>query len=55
MFGLGKKDPTEKLKKQYEKLLAEALQRQRNGDIEGYSRLSQQAEEVLKQIDALSN
>ncbi len=53
MFGFGKKDPAAKLKKQYQEILAQAQQRQRNGDIEGYSRLSQQAEEILKQIDAI--
>ena len=52
MFGFGKKDPKAKLQREYEQLLAAALEKQRNGDIESYSRLSQKAEALLKQLDA---
>lgn len=53
MFGFLKKDPKVQLNKEYTDLLAQAQQAQRNGDIEGYSRLSARADQVLKQIDAL--
>ena len=53
MFGFFKKDPVKKLKQKYEDLLATAMQRQRNGDIEGYSKLTEEANAVLAQIDEI--
>ena len=53
MFGLFKKDPAKKLQKQYEKLLFDAMQLQRKGDIMGYSMTTQQAEKIREQIEAL--
>lgn len=53
MFGLFSSDPTKKLRKQYSAKLEEAMLSQRNGDIETYSRLTAEAEEILKQIDAI--
>ena len=54
MFGLFKKDPAQKLQKEYDKKLFEAMQAQRNGDIKSYSMLSQEAEAILKQIDEIN-
>jgi len=45
----------EKLNKKYTDLLAEVLQAQRSGDIEGYSRLSTEADGVLKQMEKLDS
>ena len=53
MFGLFKKDPVKALQKKYEKLLEEAMQIQRSGDIKGYAAKMAEAEEVQKEIDAL--
>tara|TARA_X000000950_G_scaffold284610_1_gene388115 strand:+ start:820 stop:978 length:159 start_codon:yes stop_codon:yes gene_type:complete len=51
MFNLFKKDPKEKLQKQYEELMKKATEAQRKGDIDLYSRLSSEAEEVGKKLD----
>lgn len=53
MFGIFKSDPIKKLEKQYADKLEQAMNRQRNGDIEGYANLSFEAEEILKKIDKL--
>lgn len=52
MFSLFKTDPSKALQKQYDKLLADAMQAQRKGDIRLYSQLSQEAEDVLKKLDS---
>jgi len=39
----------------YERLMKEAMEAQRVGDIDRYSTLSAQADEVAKEIDALSS
>jgi hypothetical protein len=57
MFGLFSKktDPAkvlEKLNLQYEKLLAEARDLQRKGDIKGFAVKTAEAEEVMNQIVA---
>jgi len=52
MLSLFKKDPIKKLKKQYQKLLADAMQEQRRGDIRAYSDLVAKSEEIAKEIDA---
>lgn len=51
MFGFFKKDPIKKLQKQYHDKLEEAMHAQRNGDIRGYSMLSQEADTLLKSIE----
>lgn len=51
MFGFG--DPKKKLEKKYQKLLEDALNAQRNGNIELYSELSSEADKVLKEIEGL--
>ena len=53
MFGLFKSDPTKKLEKEYAKLLEEAMNAQRNGNIELYGELSQKADNILKEIDEI--
>lgn len=52
MFGIFKKDPLKQLRKEYDQLLEQAMQAQRNGDIEGYSNLATRADEVYKLIQA---
>lgn len=51
MFGLFKKDPAKQLREQYAKLLEEARDLQRKGDIKGFAQKS--AEEVAKKLEAL--
>lgn len=53
MFSFLKKDPAKALNKQYEKLLEEAMQLQRKGDIKGYAAKTAEAEEVLKKLEEL--
>ena len=53
MFGIFKKDPIKKLQKQYHDKLGEAMQAQRNGDIEAYGMLSVEADSLLKSIEAI--
>jgi hypothetical protein len=53
MFGLFKANPKEKLEKEYAKLLEQAMQAQRKGDIELCSSLSFEADKILKQIEAM--
>ena len=53
MFGLFKSDPEKKLRKKYEKLMAEATELQRSGDIKGYARKSDEAEAVMRQLQEL--
>ncbi len=53
MFGLFKKDPIKKMEKQHEKLLEEAMQLQRGGDIKGYARKMGEADELEQKIAAL--
>lgn len=55
MFSRFKSDPTKKLRKQYEEKLEQAMHSQRNGDIEKYSRLTAEAESIMKEIDSIGN
>ena len=52
MFGLFKKNPTKKLEQQYAALMEEARDIQRSGDLRAYSRKLEEAEEVMKKIEA---
>lgn len=54
MFNLFKKDPAKKLREQYAKILEEARDLQRKGDIKGFAQKTAEAEEVLKQIEKLT-
>ena len=53
MLSFFKKNPIKNLEKQYQKLLADAMQEQRKGDIRAYSDLIAKSEELAKEIDAL--
>ncbi|MEM6319012.1 MAG: DUF6435 family protein [Bacteroidota bacterium] len=55
MFGLFKKDPTKKLEKEYEQLMAKARDMQRSGDLRAYAVMIEESEEILKKIDQLKN
>lgn len=55
MFGLFKKDPAKKLRKQYASLLEEARDLQRMGNIKGYAQKTAEAEAVMTQLEALAN
>jgi len=53
MFGFLKRDPAAKLRAQYAKLMKEATDLQRKGDIEGFAAKSAEAAEVENRIEAL--
>ena len=55
MFSIFKKDPKKELQKEYQKLMKDAVDAQRNGDIETYSILSAKADDVDKELDQLSD
>ncbi|MCR9204140.1 MAG: DUF6435 family protein [Halobacteriovoraceae bacterium] len=55
MFGIFKSDPIKKLQKEYEKVSAQAIEAQRNGNIELFGELSQKADELGKEIDKLQS
>ena len=51
MFGLFKKNPAQKLQKQYERLMTEARDLQRSGDIEGFAAKSAEADRVFAELE----
>lgn len=53
MFGLFKKNPTKQLEQEYAKLMEEARDIQRSGDLRAYARKLEEAEEVMKNIEAV--
>lgn len=53
MFGFLKQDPQKKLQKQYEQLLEQSVHAQRNGKIELYGQLFEQASKINEQIEEL--
>jgi hypothetical protein len=53
MFGLFGGNKKKKLEKEYATLLEKAMHLQRNGDIEGYGKLSFEADKILKEIEAI--
>ena len=55
MFSFLKPDPIKKLRKHYHARLEQAMHAQRNGDIETYSTLATEADEIQKQIQALES
>ena len=55
MFGLFKSDPVKKHTKVYEKVLEEAMQAQRAGDIRLYSELSSEADKLYQKIKTLQS
>lgn len=54
MFGFLRKDPKKVLEKMLARLLEEARDLQRKGDIPAFARKSAEAEEVGQQLDAFS-
>jgi hypothetical protein len=55
MFFFFKKDPAKKLQKAYEAKLEQAMRAQRNGDIESYSMITNEAENIMQDIQKLKN
>lgn len=53
MLGFLKGDPTKKLQKAYEDKLSKAMTAQRNGDIRTYSTLTEEAEKIYAELQAL--
>jgi hypothetical protein len=55
MFSIFKKNPTKKLNRLYLAKLEKAMHAQRNGDIESYSIIATEAEQIRIQIQELDN
>jgi polyhydroxyalkanoate synthesis regulator phasin len=55
MFNFFKSAPDKKIRKQYHAKLEEAMLAQRNGKIREYSFLTQEAEALREQLEALQN
>ncbi|WP_302141908.1 DUF6435 family protein [Halomonas alkalicola] len=53
MFGLFKSDPTKKLQKEYERKLEQAMHAARNGDMRANASLTEEAEAIRTEIEAL--
>ena len=53
MFSIFKSDPTKKLRKEYDAKLEQGMQAQRKGDIKSYAMLSEEAEKIWSEIEAL--
>ena len=53
MFAWFRKSPASQLRDKYNRLLREARDLQRNGNIQGYALKTAEADEVLRAIDAL--
>lgn len=49
----GKSNPTKKLEKKYKKMLEEARDLQRSGDIPAYALKMEEAEKIAKEIETL--
>ena len=55
MFGLFKKDPIKQLEKEYMKLMEEAMNIQRSGDIKAYALKVAEAEVIQKKIEEMKD
>ena len=53
MLSLFKKQPAKKLEKQYNRMLEQARDAQRSGDIKRYAELAAKAEEIWSEIEAV--
>ena len=53
MFGIFKTDPLKKLRKEYVRVLHNAMQAQRHGYIRNYSELSTEADKIYQKIKLL--
>lgn len=51
MLGLFNKDPLKKLKKRYARLLEQAMQAQRAGNIARYAELTKEADDLMNELD----
>ena len=54
MFGFLKRDPVKRLEAEYRKLLEQARDLQRKGDIAGFAAKTAQAEDLATRMDALT-
>lgn len=52
MFGIFKRDPAKRLRKEYMAKLEEAMNAQRNGDMRAYAFLTTEAEGIREQLEA---
>lgn len=55
MFSLFKRNPTKKMRKQYDALLEKAMHAQRRGDIKSYSMMTADAEALWAQIQEIES
>ena len=55
MFGLFNKNPAAKLEKKYDKLLTEARDLQRSGNIQGFAAKTEEAEAIREEIEKLQS
>lgn len=55
MFNFFKKDPLKKIEKLYQSKLTEAMNAQRGGNIQEFARLSEEADVILKKLEAMKN
>lgn len=53
MFDFLKRDPAKKLRDSYNKKLTEAMTAQRSGDMARFAELSEEAEVILKELEAI--
>jgi molybdenum-dependent DNA-binding transcriptional regulator ModE len=53
MFGIFKRDPVEKMRKEFSRLSEQAIQAQRNGNIALYSELTKKADDLMDEIEKL--
>jgi putative heme iron utilization protein len=53
MLGFFKKDPKKKLQEEFNRKLTEAMEAQRNGNIELYAKLSAESEEILREMEKI--
>ena len=53
MFGIFRKDPVKKLKREYLRMMEEARDLQRGGDIQGFAKKTAEAEELAQRIEAM--
>ncbi len=55
MFGFFQRNPSKKLRKQYDLKLEQAMLAQRKGDIKTYSMLTAEAEELWSEIEVIES
>jgi hypothetical protein len=51
MFGLFRRNEHKKLEAEYRKLLEQARDLQRNGDIQGFARMTARADELARRLE----